>query len=268
MIYFDSMPDYYKLIWIVICLSSALIVESIIPLFKGGFRSRQHMVTNLIFIASVVASNLIIGLFTVGLYDWLDTNEWGLLNFLDAALFLKLMATILLLDLVSQYFAHWSVHNVNLLWRLHLVHHSDTHVDASTGLRLHPLDYLVRESFAILGIFLLDAPLSFYLIYRFCTIAFSHFNHANIKLPLALDKATSLVFVSPNMHKFHHHYREPLTDTNYGNIFSIWDRLFGTYYYGDIDAIKYGLDVTDMSKADDLKYQAMLPFTNNGKGKS
>ena len=266
-VYFESMPTYFKLIWIILCLSSALIVESITPLFKGGYRSRQHMVTNLSFLSMVVVCNLIIGIFTVGLYDWLSTNDWGILNQFEASLFIKLLISILFLDFISQYCAHWSVHNIKPLWRLHLVHHSDTHVDTTTGLRLHPFDYLVRESFAILGVFILDAPFAFYLIFRFATVAFTHFNHANIKLPLGLDKAISWVFVSPNMHKFHHHYQEPLTDTNYGNVFSIWDRLLGTFYYGDIDQIKYGLDVTDMEKSDDFKYQFLLPFTNDGRKK-
>ena len=169
-IYFESMPTYFKLIWIVLCLSSALLVESLIPLFKVGYRSRQHMATNLTFLLIVVVCNLIIGIFTVGLYDWLSTNDWGILNQFDVTLFTKLIISILLLDFISQYCAHWSLHNIKPLWRLHLVHHSDTNVDTTTGLRLHPFDYLVRESFAILGVFILDAPLAFYLIFRFIHI--------------------------------------------------------------------------------------------------
>lgn len=265
--FFTDMPDYYKLIWIVCCLSIALIVESITPLFRGGFRSRKHMTTNLVFLSSVVGCNLIIGALTVGLYSWLKISEWGLLNLIDAPLWVELLISILVLDFISQYCAHWSLHNIKPLWRLHLVHHSDTHVDASTALRLHPLDYFVRESFAILAVFILNTPFAFYIIYRFCTIAFTHFTHANIRLPLTLDKAISLVFVSPNTHKFHHHYEEPLTDTNYGNIFSIWDRVFGTFYYGDIEKVKYGLDVTDEKKANNLKRQLLMPFINNGREK-
>ena len=188
----------------------------------------------------------------------------GLLNLVDGAIWMELLASLVVLDFIAQYCAHWSVYNIKPLWRVHLVHHSDTHVDASTGLRLHPFDYFVRESFAIFSVFLLDLPLGFYVIYRFCTIAFTHFNHANIKLPPTLDKAISYVFVSPNMHKFHHHFEVPWTDTNYGNIMSIWDTLFGTFYYGDLDQIKYGLDVTEADKSDDFKYQIMLPINHNG----
>ncbi|MDE0722783.1 MAG: sterol desaturase, partial [Flavobacteriales bacterium] len=71
----------------------------------------------------------------------------------------------------------------------------------------------------------------------------------------------------PNTHKFHHHFEEPWTDRTFGTIFSIWDRLFGTFEYGDVDKIVYGLDVTDDRKSDDLAYQMMLPIKNNGRTK-
>lgn len=65
------------------------------------------------------------------------------------------------------------------------------------------------------------------------------------------------------MHKFHHHYVRPWTDTNYGNIFSLWDRIFGTFVYDDPHKIIYGLDVADSSKSDDLRYQLNVPFNKN-----
>ena len=70
----------------------------------------------------------------------------------------------------------------------------------------------------------------------------TQFGHANIKLPKKLDNLLSYVFVSPDMHKVHHHYVLPYTDSNYGNIFSVWDRLFGTFMTLDRDAIIYGVD--------------------------
>lgn len=262
--FFAELGTGHKLVWLIICLSFFLVIESFTPLFKGGYRSKVHMKTNFALIAGVLICNVILGAISVSLFEWLGTNNWGVLNLVDGALWIELLASIVVLDFIAQYCAHWSVHNIKLLWRVHLVHHSDTHVDTTTGLRLHPLDYLVRESYAIFAIFILDIPLAFYLMYRIFTIAFTHFNHANIKLPTRVDKAISYVFVSPNMHKFHHHYRVPLTDKNYGNILSIWDRLFGTFYYGDVGKIKYGLDITDEDKANDLKYQLMLPLTNDG----
>ena len=78
-------------------------------------------------------------------------------------------------------------------------------------------------------------PIAFYFFYRILTVLFTYLTHADIALSRKLDKAISYVFVSPHMHKFHYHHEMPITDTNYGNMFSIWDHLFGTYYYGDID---------------------------------
>ena len=107
--------------------------------------------------------------------------------------------------------------------------------------------------------------MGFYVFYRVATIFFTYFSHSNMSLPLALDMAISWVFVSPNMHKFHHHFERPWTDTNFGNMFSIWDRLFGTFVYGDVSKIEYGLDVVDEKKADDLAYQLGLPFRKDVK---
>jgi sterol desaturase/sphingolipid hydroxylase (fatty acid hydroxylase superfamily) len=81
------------------------------------------------------------------------------------------------------------------------------------------------------------------MIYQTASALLSQFNHANIKLPKSLDGAIQWILVSPNMHKVHHHYLLPTTDTNYGNIFSIWDRLLGTFVKKDVNEIRYGLDI-------------------------
>ena len=266
-VFFDDLASWHKLVWIVVCLSAALGIESIRPLFTGGYRSWAHTKVNLVFLATVVAINGIFGAMTLGLFNWIETTEWGLINMIEFPLWAELLLTIMAFDFISQYLAHLTVHRVKIFWRIHLVHHSDTHVDATTGTRLHPLDFTTRESFAVLAVFIMGAPLAFYMLYRVLTIAFTYFNHSNLRLPLKVDKALSLLFISPNTHKFHHHFEEPWTDRNFGNLFSIWDRLFGTFEYGDVDAIVYGLDVVDDSRADDLAYQMMLPIRNNGRTK-
>ena len=146
------------------------------------------------------------------------------------------------------------------MWKFHLVHHSDSKVDVTTGTRHHPGEWLFRESSTILGVFVLGLPVGLYFLYRSTAAIFTHFNHANFKMPLAIDKAIALVFVSPNMHKAHHHFERPLTDTNFSNIFSLWDRLFGTFAYEDPVNLKYGLDVLDEKQDENLKYQLKLPF--------
>ena len=266
-VFFEGLQSWHKLVWIFICLSAALGVEMIRPLFRGGYRSWAHTRTNLVFLATLIIINAIFGLLTLGLFTWIEATGWGLLNQVEWSLWVELLVTVMAFDLISQYVCHLTVHRVKPLWRIHLVHHSDTHVDATTGTRLHPLDFITRESFAVLAVFIMGAPLAFYLFYRILTIAFTYFNHSNIRLPLAVDKAISWVIISPNTHKFHHHFEEPWTDRNFGNIFSIWDRIFGTFEYGDVGKIVYGLDVTDDRRSDDLAYQMMLPIKNNGRTK-
>jgi len=73
-------------------------------------------------------------------------------------------------------------------------------------------------------------------------LIFTQFTHANIKMNKSIDKALSYIIISPDMHKIHHHNMLPFTDSNYGNIFSIWDRIFGTYSYMEREKIVYGVD--------------------------
>jgi sterol desaturase/sphingolipid hydroxylase (fatty acid hydroxylase superfamily) len=93
------------------------------------------------------------------------------------------------------------------------------------------------------------------------SLVFTQFNHANIKIPRSVDKLLSYVIVSPDMHKVHHHNLLPYTDANYGNIFSIWDRLLGTYLHLDRDKIVYGVDTfPDEANNSSLKELLKQPF--------
>jgi sterol desaturase/sphingolipid hydroxylase (fatty acid hydroxylase superfamily) len=128
------------------------------------------------------------------------------------------------------------------MWRLHLVHHSDTHVDATSANRHHPGESVIRFVFTVVAVLIAGAPMWLVLLYQSLSVLLSQFNHANIRLPRALDRAISWVIVSPDMHKVHHHYVRPFTDSNYGNIFSIWDRALGTFLALDRDRLVYGVD--------------------------
>ena len=165
------------------------------------------------------------------------------------------------MDLVGAYLAHYIEHNVKPLWMIHLVHHSDHKVDTTTANRHHPLESLIRFSFTLLGVFVSGAPIGMVMLYQSLSIISTQFSHANIKLSKKLDKLISYLFVSPDMHKIHHHYRLPYTDKNYGNIFSIWDRIFGTYIYYEREKIKYGVDVfPNEVKNSNIKDLFLQPF--------
>ena len=257
----EQSPAWYRVAFVALCLCVAWSLERGFPRFNLAYRNWwKHARTNLALLLSTIVIGLIFAGLVVGLISWSEQTQFGLLYWLELPLWVELLTALLVLDLMAQYLVHVLLHKIPWMWRLHIVHHSDTRVDATTGTRHHPADYLFREIFALLAIFILGLPLAFYLLYRFITIIFTYFIHANIKLPKALDKALSWVFVSPDMHKFHHHRDLPWTDSNYGGILSIWDRLFGTFIYGDVDSVRYGINVLDDRTSEDLIYQIAVPF--------
>jgi len=258
--FFEGMPPSQKLIWIMICMTLNFIIEGIRPLFTGGFRSWRHTRTNLALLGTTMFISIIFSALAVGIVQWTALEGIGLVHWVAMPAWLSLLATVMLFDLIAQYGVHYIMHNVPLLWNLHMVHHSDTHVDVTTGTRHHPIDFICREIFAAVALVVTGAPVAYYIFYRTLTIFFTYMTHANVQLPERLERVMSYVFVTPNMHKFHHHFEAPWTDRNYGNMLSIWDRLFGTYMEGDITEVKYGLDVADDSRGNDLAYQISLPF--------
>lgn len=196
----------------------------------------------------------------------------GIIHVFDLPLILEVFICLLILDLVGAYLVHLIEHKVPWMWKFHLVHHSDTHVDVTTGLRHHPGETVFRILFTILGIYVSGASIGVVMLYQSLSVLFAHITHANINLPKKIDNYLSFVFVTPNMHKVHHHFQLPLTDTNYGNIFSLWDRVFGTFsYVKDSKSIVYGIDTyIDDKKSHSFLDLLAIPFkklkkTNNSK---
>lgn len=267
LLFFETMPVWQKLGWVVFCIALFWILEGNYGLFTKPYRKWKHAGVNLSLLAFVMIINVAFGLLTAGVFFWLQDNQFGLLHLFQAPVWLKLLLSLMILDLIAQYGVHYFLHKVRWMWRLHLVHHSDKNVDVTTGTRHHPLDFVIRELFALMAVILMGMPISFYFFYRILSVLFTYWTHANIKLPLWLDKVLSYVIVTPNMHKFHHHFELPWTDSNYGNMLSIWDRIFGTYVYDDPSKIVYGVDIADHTDDENLGVQLGIPFSKSVKSK-
>jgi sterol desaturase/sphingolipid hydroxylase (fatty acid hydroxylase superfamily) len=168
---------------------------------------------------------------------------------------------LLLLDLIGAYFVHWAEHKVKWMWRFHLIHHTDQHVDTTSANRHHPGESIFRFVFTAAGALIAGADWWIIMMYQAMSAGLSQFNHANIQFPEWLDKILSWVMVTPGMHRVHHHYVLPYTDSNFGNIFAVWDRLFGTYRWLPADKIIFGID-THMEAAEHSNIGKMLkiPF--------
>jgi sterol desaturase/sphingolipid hydroxylase (fatty acid hydroxylase superfamily) len=254
--------DWLMAVTLFSSLALCLLLEALSPLvaFDDQYKKLRHVGVNTVFLTStIIVSAPLLTLHGMA-FLWLDANQLGLLNLTEAPLWFELLVAVLALDLFAQYGVHFLLHRVKWMWRLHMVHHNDSHVDATTGFRHHPGDAITRSVGSLIAVLLFGIPVTYYLFYRIITLFFAYFTHANFRLPKAVDRALSYVLVTPDMHKFHHHFQRPWTDTNFGNIFSIWDRMFGTLTYDNVENVQYGLDVVEQGRDEDIVYQYILPF--------
>lgn len=152
----------------------------------------------------------------------------GLLNQFAAPTWLAITVTLLALDFAI-YGQHLLAHKWLWLWRLHQVHHTDIDMDATTAVRFHPLEILLSMAYKLVVIILIGANPLAVIAFEIILNAAATFNHSNINLPTAVDKAIRYVLVTPDMHRIHHSTRPLETDSNYGFSLSCWDRLCKTY---------------------------------------
>lgn len=237
------------------------LVEAVIPLRARGASSRSHLLPNLALTFITFATNLLFNIpLLLGLV-WLQRHGLGLFNAVDGVPGpLAVGATVVTLDF-AWYVTHVSLHHAPRLWRFHVVHHSDSMVDVTTTIRQHPGEGLIRYAFLAAFAFAIGAPPAGFALYRVWSALHGLFEHANIRLPLWLDSALTLMFSSPNMHKIHHSRDAAFTDRNYGNIFSVWDRLFGTFIAARLGRdIAYGLDGFDAAERQTTAGLLALPF--------
>lgn len=241
--YFETIPSLHRSLILVGGITFFWILEGALPLFKFNYKKWKHAFPNLFFTATTIIINFALAFLLLKTADWVQINNFGIINWLpEMPLWLYVVLGVLLLDFFGAYLAHFVEHKVRPLWMIHLVHHTDHKVDTTTANRHHPLESMIRFSFTLFGVFVVGAPIAIVMIYQSMSLVFTQFTHANLKMNKRADKALSYVIISPDMHKIHHHNMLPYTDSNYGNIFSIWDRIFGTYLYLEREKIVYGVD--------------------------
>ena len=219
------------------------LIENAFPLFKFEYKKWQHAGVNFFFTFTTIVINFLLAFLLLKTADWTIENQFGILQWLPTMpIGLYTIVGLLLLDFIGAYLVHWIEHKVPFLWRFHLIHHTDTWIDTTSANRHHPGESVIRFAFTTLGVFIVGSPMWMVFMYQTLSVVATQFTHANICLPKKFDRLLSYLIVSPDMHKIHHHYKLPYTDSNYGNIFSIWDRLLGTFSYMEREKIVYGID--------------------------
>jgi sterol desaturase/sphingolipid hydroxylase (fatty acid hydroxylase superfamily) len=160
---------------------------------------------------------------------WLAVDRgWGLLNNLELPFWISVAGSIVALDLIV-YLQHVLFHAVPAFWRLHMVHHADLDFDVTTGNRFHPIEILLSMLVKAAAVVVLGPPVTAVLAFEVLLNATSMFNHGNVRIPPALDRALRFLVVTPDMHRVHHSVVPVETNSNFGFNLPWWDRLLGTY---------------------------------------
>lgn len=259
--FFESVPSSTRSIFLVSGLGLFLSLESIVPLFRMDYNKLRHAGINLLFTVITLIINLIGASMIIAAVNFSENQQFGLLYWIQLPLWTYVVVGLVVFDLVGAWFIHWLEHRVKWMWRFHLIHHTDTYVDVTTGLRHHPGENIFRLFFTTLAVVVTGASFGLVMLYQTISAFFAALTHANIQVPKWLDKPLSMIFVTPHFHKIHHHYILPQTDSNYGNIFSIWDHLFSTVSHLELSELTYGID-THMAPEENsnIKNLLLIPF--------
>ncbi|MFT5510597.1 MAG: sterol desaturase/sphingolipid hydroxylase (fatty acid hydroxylase superfamily) [Hyphomicrobiaceae bacterium] len=153
---------------------------------------------------------------------------WGLLNTVALPAWLEIIVTLLVLDFAI-WLQHLASHKIPMLWRLHRMHHADVEFDVTTAIRFHPIEIALSMLYKVLWVLVLGPSVLAVIIFEVILSSCALFNHANVALPLGLDRLLRTLIVTPDMHRVHHSTEQAEHDTNYGFNLSVWDRLFATY---------------------------------------
>lgn len=260
--YFSAIPSRDRTLILAGGITLFWLLETAMPLFRFQYRKVRHAGINLFFTLTTILVNFTMAFVLLKASRLTEERGLGILALTGALpVLVKTTIGLLGLDLIGAFAIHWLQHRFRALWRFHLIHHSDTFVDTTTANRHHPGESVFRFLATIIAVVATGAPMWMVMLYQALSVVTSQFNHANIRLPESIDRLVSLVIVTPNMHHIHHHHVLPQTDTNYGNIFSIWDRLFGTYARMTQEAIHYGIDThPDAAEHSRIPSLLRIPF--------
>jgi sterol desaturase/sphingolipid hydroxylase (fatty acid hydroxylase superfamily) len=250
----------FRLLPVLTALAVASFVEVLVPLRRQSRRANGRLATNLWLLAITLTLATLLN-FTLALgAAYVGQSGLGLLQLLGLGAVASFIVAMIALD-GATYLAHRLLHQVPLLWRVHVVHHIDATVDATTAFRQHPIEGIVRFGFIAVTALALGAPPVAIAIYRLLGALNSVLEHANVRVPPALDRALVWLWVTPDMHKVHHSRDRVETDSNYANLFSFFDRVFRTYTASSRGPlVTYGIEGYDVPERQSIGAVLQLPF--------
>ena len=222
--------------FVCLCAIFYILLDSWLRRYKKAEHELSRWITNF----SLYLTNTLVAYTLLVLFGFQVENEaieagFGFFRqFPNSPFILQLLCYALLLDFFV-YWLHRAFHRWAPMWRLHLVHHSDLDLDFSVSFRFHPLERIFDIPLVMLTAVLLGVDLLVLFTYNIVYSFYAFFPHSNMRVAPSLDRILKLLVVTPDMHRVHHSSNIEETNSNYGDVFSIWDRLFGTFRHLPIE---------------------------------
>ncbi len=234
-----------------------LLLELFISYREDSIPKMNRWLTNMgLTIFNCVILKLVFTAFLINCALYVTEKKIGLLNLVQMPYWLKICATIFFMDFMH-YVMHVISHQIPILWRFHRVHHSDLNLDVSTATRYHTGEIAISIFVKIGLVFFIGADLFAIVLIECILLVTEQFHHSSIKVSKKVDKAYGTVFVPPSMHRIHHSVENEERNSNYGTIFSFWDRAFGTYL-SDVDQERIWVGVNGHLQIKKLRMHRLL----------
>jgi sterol desaturase/sphingolipid hydroxylase (fatty acid hydroxylase superfamily) len=239
-----------------------LSLELLVPYRPSSVSKFKRWINNLgLALFNSILIQLLFSSAIVSTAVYVHIHKLGILNMVDAPSWLKILVTVALMDFML-YVWHLLNHEVPLLWRFHRVHHSDLNMDVSTATRFHFGELSISAVIKISLIFFLGASSLGVLIFESLLVLCAQFHHSSLKVPKWFETILWILFVPPSMHRIHHSVIIKERNTNYGTIFSLWDRILGTLL-SKVNQARIHIGVGAYQRADGLNFFHLMamPFT-------
>lgn len=247
-------------VWGGLCIFLAL--ELVIPYRASTVSKLWRWTTNLsLTVFNAVLLNLAFGLSILATTSYVAGRQHGLLYLVELPTWLRGLAVIAFMDF-ALYVWHLINHEMPTLWRFHRVHHCDLNMDVSTATRFHIGELSISAAIKLGLIFFLGITLMELLIFETLLVFCAQLQHSAIRVPSAFERVYQALFVPPSMHRIHHSVLIRERNSNYGTIFSVWDRVLGTLRT-DVDQNKIRIGVGSYQNLEKLRLRDLLamPFT-------
>jgi sterol desaturase/sphingolipid hydroxylase (fatty acid hydroxylase superfamily) len=261
----DAQGYFINVAIVLSVMAAVALLEAGVPLFARPTTPPGRQKTNLAMTAQTLVFAFLLTSAVAVAALYLPLASPGLMAAAGLPFVAQFILALVALDFAFGYVAHWTMHATPALWKYHRVHHSDAFVDVTTTYRTHPVESAWRHLWLFLAVWVLGVPVAAVVVFRALAAVNGIFEHANIRVGPSLDTALSRLWVTPNMHKVHHSRDEAETNSNYGNLFTLHDRVFGTFLPTErAFSVTYGLDDVDPAEMGSFGALLAMPWRSKG----